>query len=215
MNRDLSDLSDFRQRLKRSRLALSANQRDAASAAALARLRCLKRFRRAEHLAAYVGFNGELDPMPLLMLAARLGKACYLPILHPFQQGRLWFCRWQPGDRLAANRFGILEPSRYRGRVRPARHLDLVIVPVLGFDSGCQRLGMGGGFYDRTFAFVTRSTHVRRPFLLGLAYQSQHCDALPYRSWDVGLDAVVTECRLYKAPPKKLAAAHAASRFDS
>ncbi len=199
MSKDLSNLRNLRHRLKQSRLALSANERHAASTAALARLRSLRQFRHADHLAAYIGSKGELDPMPLLTLAARLGKTCYLPVLHPFLRGRLWFCRWQPGDQLSVNRFGILEPSKCRGRVRPARCLDLVIVPVLGFDNTCQRLGMGGGFYDRTFAFVRRTTYVKRPFLLGLAYQTQYCDLLPARSWDVALDAVVTDCRLYSA----------------
>jgi len=198
----MNSLRKLRQQLKRSRLALPPNERAAASTQALARIRHLRQFSRAQHIAAYVGNAGELDPMPLLMLAARLGKTCYLPVLHPILEGRLWFTRWQPGDPLRTNRFGIAEPSQHRGKVRPARQLDLVIVPLLGFDTSGRRLGMGGGYYDRTFAFVRRATHFRRPFLLGLAFESQQVDGLTSRPWDVTLDAVVTDLHHYTATPR-------------
>lgn len=136
--------------------------------------------------------------MPLLESAAAAGKAVYLPVLHPFRSGRLWFVRWRPGEPLRMNRFGIAEPMIRANRLRPARHLDLVIVPLLGFDATCRRLGMGGGYYDRSFAFTARHLRARRPFLVGLAGEHQQVTSLPRRAWDIVLDAVVTEARVYR-----------------
>ena len=136
--------------------------------------------------------------MPILEQAAASGKRCYLPVLHPFLHGRLLFCRWQPGERLWPNRFGILEPRSRRDHILPARRLDLVIVPLLGFDIACHRLGMGGGYYDRTFAFLNQRRHIRRPLLIGLAHELQLVDRLDPQPWDVQLDAVVTAQRIYR-----------------
>lgn len=99
---------------------------------------------------------------------------------------------------MAANRFGIPEPPITSGGLLPARQLDLVLVPLLGFDDECNRLGMGGGFYDRTFAFLRFRRHLRRPFLLGFADEAQHVPSLPAKPWDVRLDAVVTNHALMK-----------------
>jgi 5-formyltetrahydrofolate cyclo-ligase len=197
--RNLTDLSALRRQLKRNRLALPSDIRATAETRALERIQRTPQFRRARRIAAYVGSNGEIDPMPLLRLAAQMGKACYLPVLHPFRKGRLWFYRWQPGDRMRLNRFGIPEPLPHRRHFLAARRLDLVIVPLLGFDSDCRRLGMGGGYYDRSFAFVNRFGHAKRPYLLGLAHESQRIDRLDAQPWDVTLDAVVSDRHLYHA----------------
>jgi 5-formyltetrahydrofolate cyclo-ligase len=194
----MTDKQVLRLQLKRIRAALSARERGAATAAAVQRVRHLPQFRRARRVAAYVGSNGELDPMPLLELAADLNKQCFLPVLHPFRSGRLWFCRWRPGERLVPNRFGIPEPLPRSNGVIATRHLELVIVPLLGFDRSCQRLGMGGGYYDRSFAFLHHLKHAKRPFLLGFAHESQKVDSLQTQPWDIQLDAVVTNQRLYK-----------------
>lgn len=189
----MTDQQALRRQLRRARGRLSAGQRAAASSAAVGRVLQDPLFRRARRVAAYFGSKGEIDPMPLLQAAAALNKACYLPVLHPFRRGELWFYRWRPGDPLVCNRFGIPEPVPRKHHLMAARRLDLVVVPLVGFDAGCQRLGMGGGYYDRSFAFVRRLRLARRPFLLGLAFEVQRVDSLPTRPWDVALDAVATE----------------------
>lgn len=131
--------------------------------------------------------------MPALEQAARGGKRCYLPILHPFLHGRLLFAQWQPGDRLAKNRFGIPEPILRGARLLPARRLDLVITPLLAFDAQCHRIGMGGGYYDRSFGFLHRRSHWCRPRLIGLAYAFQQVPPITPSPWDVRLDKVVTD----------------------
>jgi 5-formyltetrahydrofolate cyclo-ligase len=199
----MTDLELLRRQLRRARLALPPEAQAAAQRSALKRIRHHPTFRRARRIAGYFGSNGEIDPMPLLSRAARMGKRCYLPVLHPFKPGHLWFYRWRPADALHPNRFGIPEPRRRRAGLIPARRLDLAIVPLLGFDMDCNRLGMGGGYYDRTFAFVQRHPVARRPFLLGLAHDSQRVDRLLPQPWDIALDAVVTDCRTYKRRPSR------------
>ena len=187
----------LRQHLKRARLELSVRAQAEAASAASARVLVQTQFKKARHIAGYFGSKGELNPMPLLEQAAALNKRCYLPVLHPFRRGQLWFCRWKPGDRLVLNRFGIPEPHFSADKHIAARNIDLVIVPLLGFDEKCHRIGMGGGYYDRSFAFTRRLKHISKPFLLGFAYEAQRVDKLNPQPWDITLDAIVTEQNLF------------------
>jgi 5-formyltetrahydrofolate cyclo-ligase len=92
---------------------------------------------------------------------------------------------------------GIPEPERtHHQRIRPTA-LDLVLTPLVGFDDTGHRLGMGGGYYDRTFGFLNKRTRWRKPRLMGLAYELQRCQTLTRASWDVDLDAVATELAVY------------------
>ena len=195
----MTDQQALRQQLKKIRLALSTKERAEAAGAAVQQVLKHPRYRRAKRVAAYFGSKGELCPMALIQHATALRKECYLPVLHPFRAGQLWFCRWRPGDPLTNNRFGIPEPQPDPDKLLAARKLDLVIVPLLGFDSDCHRLGMGGGYYDRSFAFTRRLNYIRHPFLLGFAHESQRVDRLPTQPWDITLNAVVTEHKLYSA----------------
>ncbi len=94
------------------------------------------------------------------------------------------------------NNFGIAEPGD-RGRILTAE-LDVVLVPLVGFDDAGNRLGMGGGFYDRHFSFLRSRTHFRRPRLIGVAYEMQRLPKLPTDPWDVPLWAVVTDRGIHK-----------------
>ena len=194
----MTDQQTLRRHLKQARRGLNPDAAARAQRATLQRLRQLPCYRRARRIAAYVGSGGEIDPLPLLSAATHQRKRVYLPVLHPFRPGRLWFCRWQPGERLVPNRYGIPEPVRRRDHILPARRLDLVIVPLLGFDTACNRLGMGGGYYDRTFAFLNQRRHIHRPLLIGLAHELQCVESLDPQPWDVSLDVVVTAQRIYR-----------------
>ncbi len=201
----MTDLTALRRQLKHDRLRLPPELRETAEKTALRRIQRIPEFRRARRIAGYVGSKGEIDPLPLLMQAAQMGKTCFLPILHPFRRGHLWFCRWHAGDPMELNQFGIPEPLPGPGRLIPARRLDLMILPLLGFDSDCNRLGMGGGYYDRSLAFVHRLKHAKRPYLLGLAHHSQQIPHVEVQPWDVPLDAVVTDRHHYRAPRRRSA----------
>jgi len=152
---------------------------------------------KRQHIAAYLAHDGEIDPAPLLQRLREQGRSIYLPVLMPFEHGKLWFAHYRPGDTLVANRFGIPEPARLR-LVAP-RNLDLVLTPLVAFDDAGHRIGMGGGFYDRSFAFLRIRNLWRKPRLLGLAYEFQHMPRITPGHWDVPLDGVATElnCRTF------------------
>jgi 5-formyltetrahydrofolate cyclo-ligase len=153
-------------------------------------------FLRARRIAAFWPADGELDPRPLLELAIGRGRRGFLPALRPGTRRKLWFLPYRPGAPLGRNRLGIPEP---RSRRRPALAwtLDLILVPLVGFDADGNRLGMGGGFYDRTLGFLRWRTHWHRPRLIGIAHACQRVARIDPRPWDVPLDAVATECKVY------------------
>lgn len=182
----------LRRALRARRGQTSRAERRAASAALTQRLSNLPAFQRAGCIAAYWPADGEINPLPALRWAYAAGKACYLPVLCPQRDGHLHFAPWWPGAPLRRNRFGIVEPIAPRRHWLAPRMLDLVLLPLVAFDGAGNRLGMGGGYYDRSFAFRRRAA-VRRPGLIGVGFDWQRVDRLPRRAWDVPLDAVLTE----------------------
>jgi 5-formyltetrahydrofolate cyclo-ligase len=146
-------------------------------------------YRQAHSLAAYLANDGEIDPSPLLRAAQAAGKRILLPRL---RQRRLEFVVYRKGMSLRRNRFNIPEPT---GAAIALQRIDVVCLPLVGFDCRGRRLGMGGGFYDRTFALQKRKSGCgkRGPRLIGLAYSCQEVVQLPYEDWDVRLTGIVTE----------------------
>jgi 5-formyltetrahydrofolate cyclo-ligase len=105
------------------------------------------------------------------------------------------FFSYYPGDLLIKNHYGILEPDPKNSKICSPENLDLVLVPLLAFDNQHNRLGMGGGYYDKTFAFLKNSKNLEtkipsKPYLLGLAYSFQYQTKLPLESWDIPIDDV-------------------------
>ncbi|SDH67979.1 5-formyltetrahydrofolate cyclo-ligase [Pseudomonas flavescens] len=150
-------------------------------------------FRRARHVALYLANDGEIDPHLLIAAAHRRGKRVYLPVLKSWPRTSMVFQRIDAGERLVGNRFGIPEPRRHGRRQRKVWTLDLILLPLVGFDRHGGRLGMGGGFYDRSLAYRTRRSCWQKPTLLGLAHGCQQVDRLPVAGWDIPLDATVTD----------------------
>ena len=156
-------------------------------------------FRRAKHISLYLPTDGEIDPRWLLRAAQRRGKATYLPVLSAWPRTKMVFQRVRPGEKLLPNRFRILEPRVNVRRQRKVWALDLVLLPLVGFDDAGGRLGMGGGFYDRSLAYLARRQHWRKPTLLGLAHECQKVERLVQASWDVPLAGTVTDKQWYIA----------------
>ncbi|MDQ5909616.1 MAG: 5-formyltetrahydrofolate cyclo-ligase [Pseudomonadota bacterium] len=184
----------LRQRLCVQRLDIPIAERQAAAWAAAERLAASAWFAEASRIAGYWAWKGELDPMPVLERALVQGKAVYLPVL---TGDALQFAPWQPGVTMRRNRFQIPEPDVSPDEWLLPSALDLVLTPLVAFDATGTRLGMGGGFYDRSFAFL-HDPHWRgcRPRLVGFAYEFQQVEKLVRQSWDVPLDAVATETAL-------------------
>jgi 5-formyltetrahydrofolate cyclo-ligase len=187
--------TDIRRNMRKLRRSLPVRARRGAARQLARRLLATSAFRRARRIACFVSTDGEIDTGPLIREAWRLGKHMYLPVLVPFGPKRLWFRRYRQDTPLVRNRYGIVEPRG--GRRLSGRELDLALAPLVAFDRHGRRLGMGGGYYDRTFTYLHRSRW-QRPRLLGLAYAFQQVEALPAEPWDVPLWGVVTEQALHR-----------------
>lgn len=187
-----------RRLLRRQRAALTPQVQQQCADAMARHLRQQSVFRNAHHIALYLPVRGEADPRGIRRRALPR-QQFYLPVLSPFRHDkRLWFIRWNAQTRFRLNRFRIPEPlPRYRQQ-RAARWLDLVITPLVAFDRSGTRMGMGGGFYDRTFAFKRRATlHTSRPPLIGIAYDFQAIDKLVRQPWDIPLNGLVSETQFF------------------
>ncbi|WP_313473288.1 5-formyltetrahydrofolate cyclo-ligase [Stutzerimonas kunmingensis] len=183
----------LRRKLRQARRQLTPAQQRLAARRLYRQLAQHPRFRRARHIALYLPNDGEIDPRLLLQAAQRRGKATYLPVLNPWPRTRMVFQRIEPGEQQRRNRFGILEPVIRTARQRRVWALDLLLMPLVGFDGKGGRLGMGGGFYDRSLAYRAMRKKSHKPTLLGLAHECQRVDRLPLESWDVALQATVTD----------------------
>lgn len=193
----------LRREMRQRRRALSIIEQKKAAEDLKSRVLAMPEFLRAKRIALYLPNDGEIDPRLLIRQARKMGKVCYLPVLQPMAENRLWFVRYDQRTPMTHNRFGIPEPrlkgfaDKQRNRCRP-EDLDLVLFPLVVFDKHGGRMGMGGGFYDRTFAF-TRHRQFCKPALIGLAHECQRIERLPIASWDIPLQAVVSDQAMYRA----------------
>jgi 5-formyltetrahydrofolate cyclo-ligase len=187
--------SQVRKDARRKRRALSTAQQKIAARQLFRQLVTSSLFRFSKRIAFTMAADGEIDPSLLLAEAQRRGKECYLPVISPIGAPRLRFKRWRKGEALRKNFYDIAEPRS--GRYCPPNTLSLVLLPLVAFDASCNRLGMGKGYYDRTFAFKGRSSR-QRPVLVGLAHECQRVEKLEVEAWDLPLDGIVTDQRWYK-----------------
>lgn len=192
-----SDRTSLRKELRARRNLLNPSQQETAAAWALRHVMKLPKFVRAQHIALYLPADGELDPSPITKQLWKMGKHCYLPVLHPSQDRQLWFVEYTPNSILKPNRFGIPEPDHRQAIRIAANLLDIVLLPLVGFDRQGGRLGMGGGFYDTTFAFHKGKKN--KPYLLGMAHACQEVERLDLADWDIPIFGVVTDEELILA----------------
>jgi 5-formyltetrahydrofolate cyclo-ligase len=187
----------LRTQLRKARRALTLPQQRQAARGLYRQLAQTPLFRRARHIALYIPNDGEIDPRMLLRAAQRRGKKTYLPVLSAWPRTKMVFQRVLPGEKFTPNRFRIPEPCVNIARQRVVWALDLILLPLVGFDELGGRLGMGGGFYDRSLAYQARRKTWQKPVLLGLAHECQKVDRLAQASWDVPLQGTVTDKRWY------------------
>lgn len=190
---DPLDKADIRRRLRATRKALSPASRLAASHA-LVRLALRHHLlAKGRRIGIYIPANNEIDVRPLLNRAAAMGAVCYLPVVPGKGRKRMWFSEMGEHAAWALNRYGIPEYRHPLAKRARARRLDLLFMPLLGFDARGYRLGMGGGYYDASLAYRKHCRHWRRPRVVGVAYSVQEVERLPNDAWDIPLDAVLTD----------------------
>jgi len=189
LNSGSDDRAALRRHLKRLRRAVPPAARRMAAVAVAHHIRRTFNLRPGLRVAVYAPLPSELDVAPLVQLARQRGCRIYLPRLTDLRRHRMQFV--EADGPMRRNHLGILEPVRLRRM--SARRLDLVFVPLVGFDAAGMRLGMGAGYYDRAFAFLRHRRHWTHPRLIGLAYSFQQVPHIKGAVHDVHLNGVVTE----------------------
>jgi len=156
-----------------------------------------KNYRYSRHIGCYLANDGEIDPYLLIEHAWFSGKTVYLPVLSPLKN-QLYFAPYEINDPLTLNRYNIHEPVCHPSQWRTASQLDLLLLPLVAFDRYGNRMGMGGGFYDRTLAYLQNRRYWKKPLLIGLAHEIQQVAQLCTNSWDIPLNYIITEKQAYK-----------------
>jgi len=188
-----ASVASLRRRFRAARRAIDANTQHRHAFAAAARFAASRLPLCRGRFAVYVPNDGELDPTPIAQRLRGAGRIVALPVIG--RNRRLSFYQYRSSTPFVNNRYGIAEPDARRARRIPLTSLAVVFVPLVAFDDSGVRLGMGGGYYDATFATNVRALRV------GLAHAAQHVAELPHRPWDVPLDIIITEsyCRAFSA----------------
>jgi 5-formyltetrahydrofolate cyclo-ligase len=186
-----TDKLQLRALLRRRRRELDASEQDVASQLVARHAQQLPHWNSSKHIAAYRDTDGEVGTHYLIAAALSQGKHVYLPVIGEDRQ--LAFAHWAADEPLQNNRFGIAEPAPGAMR-RPLDQLDIIFMPLVGWDRRGNRLGMGGGFYDRALE------NVSGPLLAGLAHSVQELENVASESWDVALDVVLTEAGAHECP---------------
>ncbi|MEG3641485.1 5-formyltetrahydrofolate cyclo-ligase [Magnetococcus sp. PR-3] len=183
--------AELRHQLLAWRQAQDDQPSELASTAAVKHLVSHPQFKQSGAVGAYCSVRGELDTSALLQAVWVGGKVLYLPMLMGAEKV-MRFGRHEVGQSLAHGRYGIPQPADDVPQTVGLLGIDLLVLPLVGFDALGGRLGYGGGYYDQTLA-----NSRQRPFLLGLAFEGQRVEKLPQEPHDIALDAVVTECGWY------------------
>ena len=167
---------------------MSIKARDHASGIIAENVTSAHWFRRAEYIACYLPAPDEVHTWAIISRAWAMKKRVFAPVIE--NDSHMRFLELRKESKLRPNRFGLLEPDD--GDIVTARMLDVVLTPLVAFDSDNYRIGMGGGYFDRTFAFLARRERWYHPKLVGLAFACQQVEKIQPNPWDVRLFCVVS-----------------------
>ena len=195
-----TDKTSLRKSLREARRGLSDHEQNYAAKHLLKQLLTMDSFRESQKVAMYLANDGEIAPSAALTWMHENGKQPFLPMVRQ-SKGRnsLLFAEAKTDTQYIENRFGIAEPVVEEVDLVRPEELDLVLLPLVGFDSSGNRIGMGGGFYDTTFEFLhTGDRNNQKPKLIGLAHECQKVDKIDAEGWDIPLSIVVTDQQVYQ-----------------
>ncbi|HCH69172.1 MAG TPA: 5-formyltetrahydrofolate cyclo-ligase [Colwellia sp.] len=198
---ELYTRASIRETLRAKRKSLTTTFQKEAAEALLLRLKNDIAVKEAKHIALYLANNGELDLKPFIRWCWQQNKHIYLPVVHPFSKGNLLFLRYTPQSTMVVNQYNIKEPKLDVRDIKPIQQLDLILTPLVAFDSTGARVGMGGGYYDRTLAnwykqYSQNKTNILS--VIGVAHDCQQIAKIPSETWDIPLPKIVTPSRTIK-----------------
>lgn len=181
----------MRREMRNRRSALTDAQQTHAALALIDVVSSLPQWHDAQHIALYAAFDGEIGALPLADYARSCAKQVYLPIVTAEKE--LLFGLWSDATTLGYNHYGIAEPQNNASH-QPPFAMDIVFMPLVAWDASGNRLGMGGGYYDRALADIKNSVKV------GLAHACQQVEYIERSEWDVAMDYVATDIELHECP---------------
>lgn len=195
----MEDLSkqQMRKKFRQERKSLSKYQQSSASHSISSQLTQLILESNAQTVACYLPNDGEVDLRHFIQQCWSKNISVCLPVLHPFSSGYLLFIDYPANSRLAQNQFGIFEPNWDVNQVRCLGDIDIIFSPLVAFSEDGNRLGMGGGYYDRTLSCLDRL--LKKPTLAGIAHDCQQAALLPTEIWDIPMDWIVTPTRVIRS----------------
>ena len=193
----LAEKKHLRLTLRQKRRSLNRLQQKTAAKALFKNAVRSQLFIKHKHIALYLSNDGEINTQYILSFLQKTPAKIYLPTIHPLNKHEIVFCRFKKHSNLTINRFGISEPH-FNGKEKMApQNLSLVLFPLVAFDIAGNRLGMGGGFYDKAFKFK-RGAANSPPCLIGLAHDFQKQNKLPTEPWDISLGGIMTDKQMYR-----------------
>jgi 5-formyltetrahydrofolate cyclo-ligase len=196
----IKDRNDIRQDLRHKRSQLNDVRQQEQAVLLFEKLTEQKEVTNAKKIAIYLANDGELDTSPFINWCWTNKISVYLPVIHPFSKGNLLFLRYEKTTILIKNTYGILEPTLDVRNIITVDKLDIIFTPLVAFDTGGNRLGMGGGFYDRTLAnwhIQYQQNKQTKPLPIGLAHDCQKVEKIPFEIWDIPLPKIITPTTSY------------------
>jgi 5-formyltetrahydrofolate cyclo-ligase len=187
--------TEIRNKMRAKREALSSDQVRNAAASISHNLWQLPEIQRAKKIGCYIDVNGEASSVNFVQTAFTRKKRIFVPVLH---KKNMAFFQLFPNSKLKNNEFGIPEPPSIEQNLITPQSLNIILIPLVAFDLSGNRLGMGGGYYDKLLSFTKRRNKYRRPLIIGMAYNFQQVNQITANNWDVPMHIVTTETKIYR-----------------
>ncbi len=196
LNSLVSQKQATRQFFRQQRNALTKQQQQDAAEHVLQTCLTSTALAQAKIVAAYIQNDGEISPQAIINYCWQHKIRIVLPVMHPFTAGHLVFVDYQANTKMQRNMYAIPEPKVSCLSICPLAQIDIVFAPLVAFDQLGNRLGMGGGFYDRTLAPITK--YKLKTQIIGLAHDCQLSTQLAHESWDIPLQGVATDTKFFR-----------------
>ena len=182
-------MNELRMSALRARREMDPDERAELSELICERVVRSRIFFASKAIACYLPMADEVDTRGIIEAGWRANKRIFVPVLR--KRGKMLFCELDHGTSLIRNRYGVWEPID--GALIQPRQLDVAITPTVAFDENNNRIGMGGGYFDRCFAYLRLRQFWFRPKLIGVAFECQKVEKISPNPWDIPLYRVFSD----------------------